>query len=304
MRTLLHSSLLDFALIFVFGFSQFSTCFASLNLCGTGAYALLYYRRKSFGGICMAWDERDLDLVLVPVGMCLLIGYHAFLFYKVKRNPLQTVMGINHTARTTWVYAVMKDNDKKNILAVQTLRNTIMASTLMASTSILMSSGLAAFISSTYNVKQPLMHYTYGAHTGLAVSVKFMCLLACFLFSFFCYMQSIRLINHVNYLINIPLDEVSGGITPEYVAHVLAKGSDFFTVGTRGFYFAFPLLLWIFGPIPLVICSFAIVPVLYRVDMVDESSYHSEFAKESIKSQRSHLCSSRHSAANNQQLAT
>jgi hypothetical protein len=42
----------------------------------------------------------------------------------------------------------LQDNDKKNILAVQTLRNNIMGSTLMATTAILLCSATAVFMSS------------------------------------------------------------------------------------------------------------------------------------------------------------
>ncbi|KAJ7558382.1 hypothetical protein O6H91_04G036800 [Diphasiastrum complanatum] len=220
----------------------------------------------------MAWKEAYLDIILIPMGMGLLIVYHVFLYYKVRTSPLQTVMGFHHLGRRAWVHAIMKDNDKKNVLAVQTLRNSIMAATLMASTATILSTGLAAVISSTYNIKKPVRDYAYGAHDGFSVSTKFVSLLICFLFSFICYMQSIRFFNHVNYLINIPLDDSPMGITPDYVAHVLARGCNFYTVGARGFYFAFPLLVWIFGPIPVVFCSFALVPVLYRLDMVHDPS--------------------------------
>lgn len=81
-----------------------------------------------------------------------------------------------------------------------------------------------------------------------------------------CLLQSIRYTNHVNFLITIPVGPDAPGLTPEYVSSVLALGSNFFTVGTRGFYFAFPLLLWLFGPIPMVVSCAVLVPALYWLD--------------------------------------
>ncbi|KAF5189357.1 Plant/F12B17-70 protein [Thalictrum thalictroides] len=64
-----------------------------------------------------------------------------------------------------------EDNDKKNILAVQSLK-AIMGSTLMATTSFLLCSGLAAVISSAYSVKKPLSDTIFGAHGEFATALN------------------------------------------------------------------------------------------------------------------------------------
>jgi len=160
-----------------------------------------------------------------------------------------------------------QDNDKKNILAVQSLRNTIMGATLMATTSILLCSGLAAIVSSTYSVKKPLEDTVYGGHGEFMISLKYVTLLSIFLFSFFCHSLSIRFINQVNILINTPQDPISL-VTVEYVNEILEKGFLLNTVGNRLFYAALPLLLWIFGPVLVFLCSLTMVPVLYNLDFV------------------------------------
>ncbi|KAJ6838873.1 uncharacterized protein M6B38_319525 [Iris pallida] len=67
-----------------------------------------------------------------------------------------------------------------------------MGSTLMATTSILLCSGLAAVISSTYSVKQPINDSVFGAHGEFMVALKYVTLLVVFLFAFLCYSLSIR----------------------------------------------------------------------------------------------------------------
>ncbi|RDX95207.1 hypothetical protein CR513_22297, partial [Mucuna pruriens] len=133
----------------------------------------------------------------------------------------------------------MQDIEKKNILAVQTLRNLIMGSTLMATTSILLSAGLAAVISSTYSVKKPLNDAVYGAHSEFMVSI----------------------------LICTPQDVMSS-VTPQYLTELLEKGTLLSTVGNRLFYSALPLLLWIFGPVLVFLSSVAMLPLLYNLDFV------------------------------------
>ncbi|KAG9449291.1 hypothetical protein H6P81_009256 [Aristolochia fimbriata] len=215
----------------------------------------------------MEWRKGYLDLILVPLGLILTLGYHAFLWHRVRTRPTSTIIGINASGRRLWVLAMMKDNEKKNILAVQTLRNAIMGSTLMATTSVLLSSGLAALISSTYSVKKPLNDSVYGGHGELMVALKYVTILTIFLFSFVCYSLSIRFINQVNFLINTPQVEFLS-VSPDYVADLLEKGFTLNTVGNRLFYAALPLLLWIFGPVLVFLCSLTIIPVLYNLDFV------------------------------------
>ncbi|MBA0810740.1 hypothetical protein Gohar_002700, partial [Gossypium harknessii] len=131
----------------------------------------------------MEWRSCYLDMILVPLGFLTIIFYHCWLWYKVKTQPLSTIFGTNASGRRFWVSDMIKDNEKKNIVAVQTLRNTIMGSTLMATTSILLCAGLAAVISSTYSVKKPLNDSIFGAHGELMVSLKYVTILCIFLFS-------------------------------------------------------------------------------------------------------------------------
>jgi len=218
----------------------------------------------------MEWKKCYLDVILVPLGFAVMLGYHVWLWHMVRTQPLATIIGTNATGRRLWVSAMMKDNDKKNILAVQTLRNTIMGSTLMATTSILLCSGLAAVISSTYSVKKPLNDTIYGAHGEFMVALKYVTVLVLFLFSFMCHSLSIRFVNQVNFLINCPqgLEMFNDIITPNYIADLLEKGSTLNTVGNRLFYSALPLLLWIFGPVLVFLCSLTLVPVLYNIDFL------------------------------------
>ncbi|KAH9614776.1 hypothetical protein KSS87_000702 [Heliosperma pusillum] len=221
----------------------------------------------------MEWRNCYLDMILVPFGLLIMAAYHVWLWNKIRTQPLSTIIGTNANGRKYWVAAIMRDNDKKNILAVQTLRNTIMGSTLMATTSILLCSGLAAILSSTYSIKKPLNDTVYGAHGEFMVALKYVSLLIIFLFSFLCHSLSIRFINQVNFLINTPQeDHVVCRVSPSYVGELLEKGFILNTVGNRLFYAALPLLLWIFGPVLVFLCCVAIVPVLYNLDLVFGSS--------------------------------
>lgn len=228
----------------------------------------------------MEWRKWYLDAVLVPCALLAMFSYHIYLWYKVRTEPFSTIVGTNSRARRSWVAAIMKDNEKKNILAVQTLRNTIMGATLMATTCILLCAGLAAVLSSTYSIKKPLNDAVFGSHGDFTVALKYVTILTIFLFAFFSHSLSIRFINQVNILINSPQDPSSddfGGIgsfvtTPEYVSELLEKAFLLNTVGNRLFYMGLPLMLWIFGPVLVFLSSALMVPVLYNLDFVFSSS--------------------------------
>ena len=82
-------------------------------------------------------------------GFCLLlyVGYHVKLYYKFRKDPLSTTVGHNHAARKLWCRMVMTEH--KDILAVQTIRNTLMSSSLLASTSLTLSAVVAAYLVNT-----------------------------------------------------------------------------------------------------------------------------------------------------------
>lgn len=197
--------------------------------------------------------------------MLYILTIHIYLSYlfnmKVNYFPLM------HLYSTKSNTHMLQDIDKRSILAIQTLRNMIMGSTLMATTSILLCAGLAAVISSTYSVKKPLNDTVYGAQGEFMVALKYVTLLMTFLFSFFSHSMSITFLNQVSILIST-LGEPKSILSPEYVSDLFEKGCLLNTVGNRIFYVGLPLLLWIFGPVLVFLCFVATVPVLYNHDFL------------------------------------
>jgi len=219
----------------------------------------------------MEWKKSYTDLVLVPLAILTVVLYHVFLWYKAKTNPHITVIGVNSVGRRIWVESMMEDNDKKNILAIQTMRNSIMASTLVGTISVILSTGLGAVMSSTYSLKQPdpfkELAVFGGHHSELLVAIKYATPLVFLLFSFFFSSLSIRFLNQVNILVNTPLHEPCL-ITPDYVTQLFHRGCIFNTLATRTLYVACPLLLWILGPVPVFLSCVTMVPALYNLDFV------------------------------------
>ncbi|OIT26940.1 PREDICTED: uncharacterized protein LOC109214643 [Nicotiana attenuata] len=213
-------------------------------------------------------EKEILDYVLVPVGLLLMVAYHIWLLNRILKHPNRTVIGINSINRHFWVRAMMEDASKNGVLAVQTLRNNIMASTLLASTAIMLSSLIAVLMTGGSKGRSIGFH-VYGDKSELCLSIKFFSILVCFMVAFLFNVQSIRYYSHASILINVPykkLDSSRHIVTTEYVGRTVNRGSYFWSLGLRAFYFSFPLFLWIFGPIPMFLCCIFLVFMLYFLD--------------------------------------
>ncbi|XP_062196441.1 uncharacterized protein LOC133899474 [Phragmites australis] len=223
----------------------------------------------------MAWRDSYLDVVLIPLSILFQAVYHLWLWRAVRRCPLRSTVGINAATRRLWIFSMMKDNEKKAVLVVQSVRNVLMGSTLVATTSILFCTGVAAVLSSTYAVKKPLSDAVFGAHSEYMMALKYVLLLVIFLLAFLCHTTAIFTLNQATFLVNAlsPASPTTAlrlpAVSRNYVAKVLERGFLLNLAGNRLFFAGAPLLLWIFGPVLPFLCSMAMLPILYNIDMVE-----------------------------------
>ncbi|XP_048553190.1 uncharacterized protein LOC125533905 [Triticum urartu] len=230
-------------------------------------------------------SEQRLDYVLVPLGLAVMVGYHLWLLLRIRRRPATTVIGINAINRRIWVRHIMEDPSGKHaVLAVQTMRNAIMASSVLASVAITLSSLVAALMASgaahglfsgtaspAHNNSKD--NIVLGAAGEAALSVKFLAILVCFLVAFLLNVQSIRYYSHTGILVNVPLQAHRlrrPRLAIDYVTSTLNRGSYFWSLGVRAFYFSCPVFLWLFGPIPMFAACVAMVCTLYFLDVYKE----------------------------------
>ncbi|KAB1223790.1 hypothetical protein CJ030_MR2G012901 [Morella rubra] len=210
-------------------------------------------------------EEKQLDYVLVPFGLLVLGLYHVWLLVTILRFPKKTVIGLNSQSRHQWVFSMMTDPLKDGLLVVQTIRNNIMASTLLATTAITLGSLISVFVSSTSHTSTTSSRLIYGNKSSTLSAMKYFSILLCFLLAFLFNVQSIRYYAHVSFLATVPAAK-DNKESIEYVVGVLNRGSCFWSLGLRAFYLSFPLFLWIFGPIPMFICCCVMSCILYFLD--------------------------------------
>jgi len=218
------------------------------------------------GGIETWIREYGADALALAVSASLVAIYYAVRRAKSRRDPTYTIHGLNELARGLWVKNVM-DSAGKDVMAVQTLRNFIMGASLMATTAAflilgtLTLSGQAESISRSWHVFANL-----GSSSAQIWIVKVMCLLADFIVAFFAFALAMRLANHVVFMVNVPGPWPSPLLSPEGVARRLNRAGSHFAIGMRAFFFAVPLVFWLFGPVFLVAASAGLVFALNRLD--------------------------------------
>jgi uncharacterized membrane protein len=204
------------------------------------------------------------EIMLVVSAAVVIIAYHAHLYTKVRRDPLTTAVGITNHARQMWVKGVIRD--RRDIMAVQTLRNQVMAATFLASTAILISLGLfsAAFRPGVFSDISHALNLL-GTKTETLWMFKLMLLGILFFVTFFNFTLAIRYYNHAGFMINT-FEQNDASVSEEAVTQVVNHGALHYTIGMRGFYLSVPLALWLFGPIWMLAGSLVLVSVLYRLD--------------------------------------
>jgi uncharacterized membrane protein len=209
-------------------------------------------------------DLSPYDFYLTAASFLILGSYHCLWLYRIYYQPLTTSVGITNHLRGHWVESIMEE--RRDILAVQTLRNLTMAASFLASTGILICLGLLSVAASPEKMAEitPGLTEVVREHRVMWL-FKLMVLIIDFFFIFFSFCLAIRYLNHVNFMINVPFN-LAHKITPEYITKILNRGMMHYTMGMRGYYFSVLLFLWLFGPIWMLLGTIVITIVLYHLD--------------------------------------
>jgi uncharacterized membrane protein len=204
------------------------------------------------------------EVVFGAATFVVLTGYHIYWLYQVRRAPLRTYRGVTRHLRRVWVESIIAE--KRDILSVQTLRNWIMASSFLASTAMIIGLGLLSFLFKPDHIAEIPFEFTLMfTRMKTLFMAKLMLLMVHFFFAFFSFTLSIRYMNQINFMINVPV-ECDPLLTPEFIAHTLDMGMVHYTMGMRAFYLSVVITLWLFGPVWMFLGSLVMVYVLYKLD--------------------------------------
>ena len=203
------------------------------------------------------------DLISFITSVAFILIY--YLYLKLKHSPAESnIHTFNAQIRKQWVHKIM-GNDSLSIVAIQTLRNSVIAANFMASTSILLIIGALNLGDKT---KQLALFLPFDEIVSVNSTeiwqLKLGLLLLNFAFSFYCFSMATRFFNHVGYMISLPVDHYLMTQTCAY----LNKAGSYYSSGIRTFFFSIPIILWFFSPYFLILGTLILIVWLVMLNKV------------------------------------
>jgi uncharacterized membrane protein len=202
------------------------------------------------------------ELAAVAGALALLGAYHLFVRIRMRSDPDFRIQGVLNRGREAWVERMIRED--LGILAVQTLRNSIMAATFFATTAVALIVGTITLSMQSGALRH--VSETLAASDERWWFLKIVILLVDLLGAFFFFAQAIRYLSHVGLMISAPAEASS----PSMVSKLLIHAGRFHTRGMRCYYYAGPVLFWLFGPLYLVAATCGLVVALYFLDRSPE----------------------------------
>jgi uncharacterized membrane protein len=210
------------------------------------------------------------DLAAFALSAAAVVLYQIYLRWRTLRDPTSSAQDIMLAARAAWVESVMRE--RRDILAVQTLRNSTMAASFMASTAVLLIIGVLTLSAQGDKLSGTWHSLNFmGRFSAELWLFKLLMMLFDLLFAFFTFSMAVRLFHHIGYLLNVPLECNLEFNQPHHVTAQLNRAGVFFRIGMRAYYFTVPLLFWLFGPLFLLGATALVIFFLYHLDRAPRS---------------------------------
>ena len=184
------------------------------------------------------------------------VGYHTLYHLYYRAYPLQTERGKLERYRKDWVANILQS--RNSILAVQTIRNTLMATTWLAGSMLLV---LAFLLTQDVRGEDAEALDKLGIVDHGFLSWKLNLLLVLFGFSFLMFLFALRHLVLFNVLIGASpelITQVEGIEAPEYLGQLINRAHARFSFGVRATSFSLPALAWLYSPWAFIVLTIAV----------------------------------------------
>ena len=196
-----------------------------------------------------------------------LLAYEVVLTVAQRRRPERMARSAHAALREDWFIAVSQQKGSE-ILAVQTLRNSLMSATMTASTAML---GLIG----TVTLAAPSLHASFGEAVMLpSVTPRLvleLLLLALLFASLVCSAMAVRYYNHVGFISGMPVESVARRRWAEAGTAYVRRAGVLYSWGLRHLILVAPILACLLHPLAGPLAAVLVVVVLVRFDQVAAS---------------------------------
>jgi uncharacterized membrane protein len=198
------------------------------------------------------------DLAAIAFITAAFSAHRALQRRRARVNPAATLQGQQAVIRRLWVAELRQSGN--GILGVQTLRNALMVSIFLASNTMFLVLGTLTLtaqgrLAETWTLLDP------GAVRSASLAqAKLLLLLLTLLVAFFCFVNALRLFLHASVRIG------TQAAVAEQVADLIDAAWSYQGLGVRCYYFAVPILFWLFGALWLVLSGLGAIALMHRFD--------------------------------------
>jgi len=197
------------------------------------------------------------------ITVAILLVYEAALLLVERRNPARLARSAHATLREEWFAALSKQRGSE-ILAVQTLRNSLMSATMTASTAALGLMGAATLAAPSLNASFGAGDVNSGQFTArLALELVLMTVLFA---SLVCSAMAVRYYNHAGFISSMPVDSDERGRWAPTGAVYLRRAGLLYSWGLRHLLMVAPLLASIVYPLAGPVAAVIVVVALLGFD--------------------------------------
>lgn len=196
------------------------------------------------------------------------LGGSALAAFEIRQRRRQAIRQVHVTMRERWLHMVMALPGHE-IIAVQTIRNSLMAATIVASTTVIALMG-------TISLVAPIaLHFalnTGGTAGGTVEPIRLVVggLVVATLFATFLFAtQAARFFNHLGYLVGFgpTASETDRAAAQRYAA----LAGRYYSDSLRTLAYLAPLIAGLMEPLALPVATVLVIATLYRFDSVAQA---------------------------------
>jgi Protein of unknown function, DUF599 len=193
------------------------------------------------------------------------LGYEVALLLAQRRAPQRFARTAHAGLRQEWFEAVSAQPGSE-ILAVQTLRNSVMSATMTASTAALGLMGTATLAVPSLQIGSGAAAGATGASARLALELALMAVLFASLVSS---VMAVRYYNHAGFIGAMPVESAARQRWAAAGSAYVRRAGVLYSWGLRHLVLVAPILASIFQPLAGPVAAVLVVAVLYGFDRVD-----------------------------------
>ncbi len=182
--------------------------------------------------------------------------------YRHQNN--NSIPRLNKQLRQIWVRC-FAEHKIDPLLAIHTLRNSIMVSTVLASSTVLFVLALFGLLGHVHELSQILNNFSFAdIRPPLWLQFKVLFLIVWQVIVFFCFMTSIRYYRHSGFLVSIPFAQTSYQM--ELLGVYMHRAADYYSIGQKLMLFSIPICSWFLGDVIFFIATLCLLGMMHVSD--------------------------------------